>query len=99
MLFYVELELLVPPDYDPELRKDLVTRERKRAAEIAEEGFWKHQWIVPGRRARINICSAADPLKLHETYASLPAFKFTKFEMLPVPWATLPDAPAVATDV
>lgn len=84
MLFYVEMELQVPPDYDPELRKDLVTRERKRAAEIAAEGFWKYQWIVPGRRARINICSAADPVKLHETYASLPAFKFTDLHASPL---------------
>jgi muconolactone D-isomerase len=84
MLFFVEMELRVPPDYDPELRKDLVTRERKRAAEITAEGFWKHQWIVPGQRARINICSTADAAKLHETYSSLPAFKFTDLKASPL---------------
>jgi muconolactone D-isomerase len=84
MLFFVEMELMVPPDYDPELRKQLVTEERKRAAEITGSGFWKYQWVVPGRRARINICSAEDAAKVHETYASLPAFKFTDLKVSPL---------------
>lgn len=85
MDFLVEFEICIPPDYDPALFADLVKRERARAAEIAAIGtFFKMVWIVPCQRARISICSAADARELHDTYASLPAAKWNKYEVTPL---------------
>jgi muconolactone delta-isomerase len=84
MEFLVEMEIGVPPDYDPELLADLLKRERVRAAEIASGDFFKMVWIVPGQRARIMICSAADARELHDTISSLPAAKWNRYHVTPV---------------
>jgi len=82
MDFLVEMQLEVPPDYDPVLREDLGKRERARAAEImASSNFFKWVWIPPGQKARIMICSAVDAVELHETISSLPAMPWAKFEV------------------
>ena len=85
MDFLVEMKIELPPDYDTELAADLARRERERATEIATSGeFFKEVWIVPGQRARIMICSAADVATLDATFASLPAVKWCKLEATPL---------------
>jgi muconolactone delta-isomerase len=85
MDFLVEMQMCVPPDYDPELLADLTRRERARAAEIAaSSSFFKEVWIVPCQRARILICAAADATELHEVFTSLPAMKWSEFQVTPL---------------
>src|SRR5580692_10419670 len=85
MDFLVEIEIGLPPDYDPKLLPDLLKRERTRAAEIAASGdFFKKVWIVPCQRARIMICSVADAQELHETISSLPAVKWNEYQVTPL---------------
>jgi muconolactone delta-isomerase len=85
MDFLVEFDICIPPDYDPAKAADLQKRERKRAAEIVSQGnFFKKVWVVPGRRARIAICSAPDAQVLDETFASLPAAKWNKMSVTPL---------------
>jgi muconolactone D-isomerase len=83
--FLVEMQIGIPPDLDPALVADLIQRERSRAAEISAEGqFFRQVWIVPGERARILICTAADAAELHEKFQSLPAFIWSKFKVTPL---------------
>jgi muconolactone delta-isomerase len=85
MDFLVEFEICIPPDYDPDLRTDLIKRERTRAAEIAASGnFFKMVWIVPCQRARISICSAADAQDLHATFSSLPGMPWNNYQHTPL---------------
>jgi muconolactone D-isomerase len=84
MDFLVEMEIVVPHDYDPALRDDLVARERARGMELASQGFYKEAWVVPGRRARIQICTAEDAAQFNALFTSLPAYPFTKNRVLPL---------------
>ena len=83
MDFLVEMEIILPTD--PEVLADLTKRERARAAELATSGnFFKEVWIVPGQRARILICSAADAREFHETFTSLPGFMWSNLQSTPI---------------
>jgi Muconolactone delta-isomerase len=84
MDFLVEMDIVVPNDYDSSLREDLITRERARGMELASEGFFKQAWVVPGRRSRIHICTAKDAAHFHELFTSLPAYHFTKCNVIPL---------------
>ena len=90
MEFLVEMEICYPPDYSPEVLAELGKHERARTAEIsATRDFFKAVWIVPCQRARILLCSANDAADLHETFATLPVFKWAKLKATPlVPCAT-----------
>lgn len=90
MDFLVDMEICFPPDTDPTLLADITQRERAHAARISTKGhFFKEAWIVPCRPARILICTAADATELHATFASAPAF----------PWSKLEATPLVACDI
>jgi muconolactone D-isomerase len=84
MDFLVDIEICMPPDYDPDSLVDLLKRERARAAEIADSGFFKMVWIVPGQRARIMVCSATDARDLHDTINSLPAVRWNRYQVTPL---------------
>ncbi len=84
MDFLVNIEIKVPPDYDPELLADLLKRERPRAAEIAATGFFKKVLIVPCQPSSIMICSAKDAGELHDTINSLPAVRWNDYEVTPL---------------
>ncbi|MBG6118491.1 muconolactone delta-isomerase [Sphingobium sp. JAI105] len=85
MDFFVEMEIGFPPDYDPEKLAEITRKERERASEITAAGtFFKEVWIVPCQRSRILICTADDATQLHETFASLPAWRWSKLQATPL---------------
>ncbi len=84
MDFLVEMEICVPNDYDPVLRDDLIARERARGVGLAAQGFYKEALVVPGLRARIQICTADDAAQFNDLFTSLPAYPFTENRVLPL---------------
>lgn len=84
MDFLVEVEITIPPDHDETALADLLGRERSRAAELAEGDLFKRVWIVPGKPARIMICSATNSRELDETINTLPAVRWSRFKVTPV---------------
>jgi muconolactone D-isomerase len=79
--FLVQIEVLWPPDGDPDQLTRLVTAEGARAAELAASGAIRRMWRIPGRWANWGIWSAADATELHAAIASLPFYPWLDVEV------------------
>lgn len=84
MEFLVSVEVLWPPDGDPDQRARLVAAEGERAAELAAEGTIKRLWRIPGRWANWGLWEAADATALHEALSSLPLFPWLSVAVHPL---------------
>ena len=84
MLFHVRMDVHLPPDLDPEVRSDLVARERDRAIELQERGVWPHLWRIAGEYANLSIFDVASNDELHEVLSSLPLFPYMKVHVTPL---------------
>jgi len=91
--FLVELEVVWPPDGDPNRRAELIKAEAARAAELAAQGHIKRLWRIPGRWANVGLWHAKDATELHAAIASLPFFPWIKAEVRPL--ADHPNDPAL----
>lgn len=68
----------------PEDREELVVVERRRAAELAEEGKLIRMWRVPGRRENWGLWRADDASDLHQTLTSLPFWPYMDLDVYPL---------------
>lgn len=55
MLFHVRMDVRIPHDMDPEVKADLVAREKAYAQEVQESGRWPHLWRIVGEYANVSI--------------------------------------------
>lgn len=76
MDFLVEISVTLPTDMPEEFRDRMVAAERIRGAELADEGFIRAIWRVPGQFANRAIWSAPDATVLHQAISSLPLWKY-----------------------
>lgn len=72
MEFLVRIEVCYPADGDETRKRDLISAERERAAELVQEGTIVRLWRIPGRWANVGVWYAEDATELHEALASLP---------------------------
>ena len=93
MEFLVNIQVLWPPDGDPERFASLVVAERRRAAELAEEGTLVRLWRVPGRMENWGLWQAPDATALHTAIMSLPLASW--LDVLVIPLAEHPSDPEV----
>ncbi len=84
MLFHVRMDVSVPHDLDPEVRADLLAREKARAEEIQRSGKWPQLWRVVGEYANISIFDVASTDELHDLLTSLPLFGFMQIRVTPL---------------
>jgi muconolactone D-isomerase len=84
MLFHVHMQVSVPHDLDPQVRADLLAREKARAEEIQGSGKWPELWRVVGEYANISIFDVESPDELHDLLSSLPLFGFMKIKVTPL---------------
>ena len=84
MLYHVRMDVDLPHDLDPEVRADLVARERDRAAELQRAGVWPELWRVVGEYANISIFDVDSHDELHELLSSLPLFPFMTIRVTPL---------------
>jgi len=78
MLFMVEMDVIIPPDFDQDELEKLKATEKARAEELQASGTWRHIWRVAGQYANVSIFDVESPAALHEIMLSLPLFPFMK---------------------
>jgi muconolactone D-isomerase len=82
--FLVYIEVKWQPDADDELRDRLVAAEAKQARELADAGFIRRLWRIPGRWANWGLWEASDATELHNAISSLPLFRWFSVEVHPL---------------
>lgn len=76
MLFKVEMDVNVPPDYDPDRFELLKAAEKARFQELQRNGSWRHIWRVVGQYANVSIFDVSGNAELHDILTSLPLYPF-----------------------
>ncbi|WP_110206772.1 muconolactone Delta-isomerase [Nocardioides daejeonensis] len=88
MLFHARMDVRIPHDMDPDVRADLVARERAYSQELQRAGKWPHLWRIVGEYANVSVFDVADNNELHDLLAGLPLFPY--MEIVVTPLATHP---------
>lgn len=84
MLFHVRMDVRIPHDLDPDVRADLVARERDRALELQQSGVWPQLWRIVGEYANISILDVTSNDELHDLLQSLPLFPYMTVKVTPL---------------
>ena len=84
MLFHVRMDVRLPQDLDPEVRADLVARERAYSQELQRSGAWPHLWRIVGEYANISIFDVPGNDELHEVLSGLPLFPYMDVTVMPL---------------
>jgi muconolactone D-isomerase len=84
MLFHARMDVHLPPDLDPELRADLVAREKAYSQELQRSGRWRHLWRIVGKYSNISIFDVASTDDLHDLLSGLPLYPYMAIEVTPL---------------
>ena len=84
MLFAVRMDVAIPRDVDPEVRADLVAREKAYCQELQKSGEWVHIWRCVGQYANISVFDVADNEALHRLLWDLPLFSYMRVDVTPL---------------
>ena len=84
MLFHVRMEVRIPHDMDPEVKADLVAREKAFSQDVQRSGRWPHLWRVVGEYANISIFDVESNDALHEVLSGLPLFPYMDISVTPL---------------
>lgn len=84
MLFHVRMVVRIPLDMDPEVKADLVAREKAYAQEVQESGRWPHLWRVVGEYANVSIFDVESNDALHDLLSGLPLFPYMDITVTPL---------------
>ncbi|MFB7090309.1 muconolactone Delta-isomerase [Streptomyces sp. NPDC056296] len=84
MLYAVKMNVSIPDHLDPEVRADLVEREKAYCQELQTSGKWLHIWRCVGQYANISVFDVADHEELHRILWGLPLFAYMSCEVTPL---------------
>ncbi|KAA0093606.1 muconolactone Delta-isomerase [Mycolicibacterium sp. P1-18] len=84
MLYHVHMQVNLPTDLDPQVRDDLVGRERAYSQDLQRSGKWPHIWRVVGQYANYSIVDVESNDELHQLLAALPLFPYMKIRVTPL---------------
>jgi len=90
MLFHARMDVHLPHDLDPEVRSDVVARERAYAQELQRSGKWVHLWRIVGEYSNISVFEVESTDELHDLLSGLPLFPYMDIKVTPL--ATHPSA-------
>ncbi|PXY22861.1 muconolactone Delta-isomerase [Prauserella muralis] len=95
MLFHVRMDVHLPPDLDPEVRADVVAREKAYSQQLQREGKWPHLWRVVGEYSNISVFDVESNDELHELLSGLPLFPYLTIRVTPLAThpSKVPDPP------
>lgn len=94
MLFHVKMDVRIPDDLDPEVRAEVVAREKAYSHELQRSGKWPHIWRIVGEYANVSIFDVESNDELHELLSGLPLFGYMEIAVTPL--ATHPSDVALA---
>jgi muconolactone D-isomerase len=81
MLFHVAMDVAIPRDLDPDVRADLVAREKAYSQDLQRQGKWPHIWRVVGKYSNVSIFDVDSTDELHELLWNLPLFPYMTIEV------------------
>jgi len=84
MLYCVEMDVVVPHDFDAEKFEQLKAAEKAFSQKLQHEGKWVHLWRIAGRYANISVFDVADHDELHALLSALPLFPFMRMQVTPL---------------
>jgi muconolactone D-isomerase len=84
MEYLVNIEIVWPPDADPDFKERIFDLEAKRGRELQQAGLLKRLWRVPGRWANWSLYEARDATELHEAISSLPLWPWMQVTVHPL---------------
>ncbi|MFC4004005.1 muconolactone Delta-isomerase [Prauserella oleivorans] len=84
MLFHVRMDVHLPTDLDPEVRADIVAREKAYSQKLQREGKWPHLWRIVGEYSNISIFDVESNDELHDLLSGLPLFPYMDIKVTPL---------------
>jgi muconolactone D-isomerase len=90
MLFHVRMDVRLPPDLDPDVRAELLAREKAYSQELQRAGKWPHLWRIAGEYANFSVLSVDSNDELHDLLSGLPLFPYLEIKVTAL--ATHPSA-------
>lgn len=90
MLFHVRMDVRLPHDLDPDVRADLLAREKAYSQDLQRAGKWPHLWRIAGEYANFSVFDVDTVDELHDLLANLPLFPYLDVKVTPL--ATHPSA-------
>jgi muconolactone D-isomerase len=84
MLFHVRMDVRIPLDLDPDVRAELVARERAYSQELQRSGVWPHIWRIVGEYSNFSVFDVAGNDELHELLSGLPLFPYMDIHVTPL---------------
>jgi muconolactone D-isomerase len=84
LLYHVHMQVNLPADLDPQVRDDLVGREKAYSQELQRNGKWPHIWRIVGEYANYSIVDVDTNDELHQLLSALPLFPYMKIRVTPL---------------
>lgn len=84
MLFHARMDVRIPHDMDPDVRVDLLAREKAYSQELQRSGKWPHLWRIVGEYANVSIFDVTSNDELHELLSGLPLFPYMEITVTPL---------------
>lgn len=84
MEFLVQIRIAIPSNMPNEERDRLKAAERRRGAQLRQEGSLQRIWRLPGQPASVSLYRVAGSTELHETLTSLPLWPWMTVKVTPL---------------
>lgn len=84
MLYHVHMQVNLPADLDPQVKDDLIGREKAYSQDLQRSGKWPHIWRVVGEYANYSIIDVESNDELHQLLSALPLFPYMKIRVTPL---------------
>lgn len=84
MLYHVRMDVRIPPGLDPEVRAELVAREKDYCQQLQRSGKWPHIWRIVGEYANFSVFDVDSNDELHQILSALPLFGYLDIEVTPL---------------
>jgi muconolactone D-isomerase len=84
LLYHVHMQVNLPADLDPQVKDDLIGREKAYSQDLQRSGKWPHIWRVVGEYANYSIVDVESNDELHQLLSALPLFPYMKIRVTPL---------------
>jgi muconolactone D-isomerase len=78
------MQVNLPADLDPQVKDDLIGREKAYSQDLQRSGKWPHIWRVVGEYANYSIVDVDSNDELHQLLSALPLFPYMKIRVTPL---------------
>lgn len=84
MRFHVRMDVSLPADLDPQVRDELIGREKAYSQGLQRQGKWPHIWRIVGEYANFSIFDVESNDELHQILSGLPLFSYMNIHVTPL---------------